>query len=475
MYSFNAAGGGTWVPMGGPVTSTATGVGPWMLTPENGRQYRLVEVSAPIGTSPNYFQQTIPGHWTVFFNVHLHIQITRTGGAPNIILQGDDVLIPNRLYPNVNLEFTKTDDAGDPMDGDPLGGATFQLYRRVWDNGDYTWTAITGATSTSNATTGLVSIPLPAPEWHRPDTNLPYPHHPEFKLREVSAPDGFLTPPGHWIVTPVFDYVLQRVNFTMERVLGPDEDPTNPITPEFEGTFTVGATGLMEATSFAQAYQAETSLYVGNTPGRDFLFHKTDDRMQEQFGPGITTCWDTVHSYLLPGAHFAMYSFNGPGSPPAGSLVSSATIGTGPGQWTLVGNITSAAPPTPTSSPMPPPMSIPLRQAHPTTYFQLKELAAPSGFTTPHGQWRIVLSGNQTAGFTTTVTTIGNAPGFELNPTTGIRYVSNWTELRLPLTGGAGTVMFTIIGVAIVGFAVVMLLVTRRKGSVRGKGRYHRH
>lgn len=206
--------------------------------------------------------------------------------------------------------------------------------------------------------------------------------------------------------------------------------------------------------------------FLGNRPMVPFRFHKTDARLQDQVAPGVTTCWDTVHTFLLPGAHFTMLRFNGPGSPPANQLVSGALIGTGAGQWTPVGTSISTAPPTLISNPMPPPMNIFINPLY--TYFQLVETLAPSGFATPFGQWRGVLTGNQNDGFVFTVTTIGEAPDFVINTATGIRYVSNRVDFNLPLTGAVITrnVIFMTGGAVVfmaTGVLAVYALYSKRK------------
>ena len=93
---------------------------------------------------------------------------------------------------------------------------------------------------------------------------------------------------------------------------------------------------------------------------------------------------------------------------------------------------------------------------------------------TPHGQWRVVLDGNQHDGFNFTITPIGDVPSFEINAATGIRYVSNRVDFNLPLTGGEGgnLMAFAVAGTAVICIAFatfgVMKVKKTRIGVIRG-------
>jgi LPXTG-motif cell wall-anchored protein len=99
----------------------------------------------------------------------------------------------------VNFDFTKHND-----DGQPLPGAIFTLERYLPNANptlDGTWQAIAGSPATS-ATTGAVSF-----EGLMPGTILPLNTNPyfevvyaEYRLREYSAPNGFVRPAGYWII-----------------------------------------------------------------------------------------------------------------------------------------------------------------------------------------------------------------------------------------------------------------------------------
>ena len=60
---------------------------------------------------------------------------------------GGNRVVANRPYPNAVFTFTKTDNAGNPVDGDPLAGAIFHLH--AWDDDADDWGTTPIATVTS--------------------------------------------------------------------------------------------------------------------------------------------------------------------------------------------------------------------------------------------------------------------------------------------------------------------------------------
>ena len=171
LYEYDA---GTWTRRGNTVTSTASGTVTFVgLTP--GETYRLVELTAPA----NHWRPT--GHWYVIVADDGSITVDAHGDAPDFEWRRmsesdaeDTFVLPNlRLF---NFIFIKTN-----YHNQPLAGAVFQLYEYI----DGTWVA-RGGTITSG-TDGMVTI-----------TGLR--EGARYRLREVSAPEGFVTPDGHWYI-----------------------------------------------------------------------------------------------------------------------------------------------------------------------------------------------------------------------------------------------------------------------------------
>ena len=101
--------------------------------------------------------------------------------------------------------------------------------------------------------------------------------------------------------------------------------------------------------------------------------------------------------------------------------------------------------------------------------YELRETKAPDGFTIPTGAIKIVLVDTQPDGIlddTSKVTTTGT---YQLDGDSTIdKHILNFGVINsagfdLPVTGGSGTIAFTVFGLALMGGAAVMLLHSRKK------------
>jgi len=102
---------------------------------------------------------------------------------------------------------------------------------------------------------------------------------------------------------------------------------------------------------------------------------------------------------------------------------------------------------------------------------RLIEVTPPPGFTAPLGWW--ILHVEYDDGFRVyRIESYAGNPLFEQEPR-DTWWVGNGFDFNLPLTGGAGTVLFTALGVAFVGFAAIMLVVTRKKGKKNASKHYY--
>ena len=242
----------------------------WILSRDG--QYRLREVSVPAGPP---FYQLPPGYWAISVNAIGNIVINNMqGNLPfNTVGGNDNLSVANRPYPEAILQFIKTDNPYfstdtppfDPSYGERVEYVEFQLFVREWDatGTTYTWEPLPGYTGTSDAD-GRVEITLPD-GWFLPDPNrsapAPHPYRTQFKLAEVYTPTGFVTPTGHWIITPIFDYILQRVEFDI--VLYDSVNDTR--TPIFLYLPHAGpiAGGFMAPIGFNMPIQSQYDIYSG--------------------------------------------------------------------------------------------------------------------------------------------------------------------------------------------------------------------
>ncbi|MCL2364963.1 MAG: SpaA isopeptide-forming pilin-related protein [Defluviitaleaceae bacterium] len=177
---------GTWTRRGYTETSDQNGLVTFTGL-SRGSTYRLVETAIP--NYPGDLTHILPGgHWYITVADDGSISVVAYGGAPPLyfrpIVTGTpeppthEWVLINQLY----LEFTfiKTGTGGYPLDD-----AVFQLYERINDE----WVA-RGAPQTSgsgNAGTGSITF-------NRLREGATY------RLREVSAPTGYVTPGGYWII-----------------------------------------------------------------------------------------------------------------------------------------------------------------------------------------------------------------------------------------------------------------------------------
>ena len=108
--------------------------------------------------------------------------------------------------------------------------------------------------------------------------------------------------------------------------------------------------------------------------------------------------------------------------------------------------------------------------------YQLVEVLAPAGYQIPFGQWRITTDGTD---FTITVVGDGNAPIFVDYYLDGdeTRFLGNWPDFDLPLTGGLGAgqqaAIFTAAGIGILGAGVAIALRIKVKRKKAINHRYH--
>lgn len=334
-------------------------------------------------------------------------------------------------------------------DRPPLPGARFYLYQQEWseEDNEYKWVPLLNEANTQvyaiSGSDGRVSLDL---------SNIF--HSGYYRIREV-APQHFYTPPGYWvfevIVNPLTN--IRWITWTPERVLGPTEDILSPLTPEFK---------LRDIWIPGFDYEGQGDYYpiyfLSNLPKRiNFRFHKTDYRIYGNPQPG----WNEIDTFLLPGAQFRLFAYDGPGTPSDEELVHAETMVPN-GNWVQVWagtseNIASNY------------MNIALETRF--SYFQLVETLAPSGFMTPMGQWRIAISDeppvNETGwysledDFYVRITNIGDTLLFIRRPN-GVWYVGNRLDIELPLTGGAGSFvsLYSTLGIIaiIMGFGSLVYL-----------------
>ena len=199
---------GVWTRRGDEVTSTNIGVVVFTgLTTDS--TYRLVEITAPAN-------HVLPdGHWYVTVEADGTFSFTTYGDAPDFTwrhMGGENTrVLPNERLRTLN--FIKTCD-----NNLPLAGAVFQLYEYIEGN----WVA-RGGTITS-ADNGQVTI-----------TGLR--EGSRYRLREVSAPDGFETPTGHWYIyvnpqTPTSEgFVIVTYREAPDFVIAPTGAPSAPPIP----------------------------------------------------------------------------------------------------------------------------------------------------------------------------------------------------------------------------------------------------
>jgi len=344
----------------------------------------------------------------------------------------------------LRLEFYKvgeTVNEDEPLGFNPLSGARFVLEQEVTIDGQTQWVLaypleyVTGTgwqpadppfiESDSNGRVFIDSTTLPGEPFNHLlelQANAPT----VFRLREIQAPAGYRTPPGHWTVSISHNLGILPVYA--------EQNHNPPLLPPAVG--------------------------AGNTPYAGHIWQRVPNVPYE------FDFWKTDHSGVpLAGAQFRLFVYNGDGVPvmPAHGLVTNDMIGSGVNQWTEIGTARTSS----TTDAM-------VFRMRPERHYQLVETVPPPGFQLPMGQWRITVD--------TAVMPL--YPSLNIDPTSGVSMpgivprsgynetynIINWDDFVLPLTGGSGTLAYVLSG-AFVLFAamvgtVIVVLRKRRKACI---------
>ena len=148
-----------------------------------------------------------------------------------------------------------------------------------------------------------------------------------------------------------------------------------------------------------------------------FTFHKTTSNVYT--APSLVNIAD-ITPFLLEGAYFSLFRFEGSGTPP--DLVTYPSA-----DWERIYNAVRS------TGLLTDPITMELT---PDGIYHLVETLAPAGFQIPFGQWRITHDDNAPGDFTI-ITVGGTAPCFEYLD--GYFHVGNVPGSMLPLTGGFAT------------------------------------
>ena len=304
--------------------------------------------------------------------VGTHTAIVTVAGAGGV---SQSFNVSFTVYPV--LEFIKTQENDSSGQIRVLPGAVFWLYRHTLGDNGWEWDPA-GGPETSGSD-GRVSFEMTTDG--------------QYKLVEESAPVGFITPPGYWLIK------------------------------FYNGEFVI--TAQDGNPDFWQEYGV---WHVSNEPVVSFRFHKTDQQLYTT--PDLSEI--DVADILLSGAVFQLYRFIGDGPVP-NEIVNIDNLGV----WELAG-----APQT-SSGLMNNPIIFALDPAY---VYQLVEVSAPAGFNLPMGQWRITVDANGEI----QISYVGEAPpAFAYEG--GEWFVGNVQEFSLPLSGEAGVnILFMIAGLAII-------------------------
>jgi len=424
-------------------------------------QYRLIEIMPPLGyqREGGYWDivttQTPAGDVRIEGFVHVNhdlyfVDWNRYAEFPNMDITHDWTV--GNLRPR--LIFSKLNRTGDLMGTPDNLGAVFVIEQRPHSNAP--WSVVY---TTQPSGTAIPAFPRPVQPSTPPESygqvviTRPFtPTYPgatfQYRLREISAPDGYLIPTGYW-------------NITVDR---------------YSGVLSLSRVGA------ALGFRAETApqdaannwsinLDVSNSPTRFWPFIKTD----------IHFTSPNEHEYL-GGAVFRLFVYNGTDTPARTPITTDMVIPTPntptSGTWSLVIEISS------TGGSYPTPMWFPMM---PGRVYQLVEVKAPIGFQLPWGQWRISVTGAvcditiQGAGLSTQVIDVG-APGTvniihiedyvylgdctpncpedceeDHNYYIDAYFVINMTEIDLPMTGGVGNSLLSAIGFAVISIAMILL------------------
>jgi len=277
-----------------------------------------------------------------------------------------------------------------------------------------------------------------------------------FRIREILAPEGYMTPDGYWTVTmqtgqsqlgtlPVFNFV------------------PNPSLDCFQ------MFADYDYLDFQTAGDGNRYQFVRNMP-YDFHFWKVNSS-----------------GHPLPGARIRLFVYNGVGEPDY-ELVTQAMVDAG--YWSQVAAeelTTNLAPLTFRMIPgryrpcYPDPDDANIckhcgdayddgNYCFQRMYYQLVEVLSPLGYQMPMGQWRMrVLSGIPSAAPPRLhITPISDVQVPSITPVSPfIRQtynILNWREFELPLTGGSGITMYVLMGTSLLMLAAgIMALVKLKK------------
>ena len=345
--------------------------------------------------------------------------VLHVGNEPYII-----EFIKATRYPHFNYQL------GQPWDWVTLPGAQFVLERQ--ETFGFPWVYV--ATSTVSGADGRVIFEYSLPP-NSPGT---------YRLREIVAPVGFNLPQtGYWRI---------------------QTDANGDI-----GTLNFGESGshiFWLVSSISGAYVPGEGWHIPNIPTREWPIYKTSWTIYSDFDS----------REYLPGAVFSLFVYNGPiePGPDINLLLTSDMIGPAEDgyMWSYVTSRTSGG----QGSPMMFPMMV-------GRHYQLLEVAPPQGFAPPDGQWRIFPTTYDPFpdGQWLNVTPIGGAPApviverpiyflpwlSQPNPNPYL-YIGNFPQFQLPLTGGIGTIVFSVLGFTALGTGGVssawLIKRKRRKG-----------
>jgi len=349
--------------------------------------------------------------------------------------------LPHHFFEAVwqlQLDFYKVTAANPdhPLGYDPLPGARFVFERYMYTPGDgYNWVRVYPPVSSNPEDPtfvtsdgfGRVAIGFTlAPGLELPqkanwpncgtlgcyDNDLSCCEHPVFRLVELLAPEGYMTPAGYWPVV-----ISRNVG------VRPDFNLSSCFPLPFEEYLEFRYAHIIEEGPWEGIRQ-----FVRNLP-YDFSFWKTDSSGDK-----------------LPGAHIRLYIYTGDGSPPK-EIVTQSMIDNG--VWILAGEGISTV-----DDPL-------IFTMLPGRYYQFIETLPPLGFQAPLGQWRVTVDSALPA---------TEFPVLDITPVGGITipdiapmpdpdnegmYIAqtyliyNWSDFVLPLAGGGGVNTFLFVGASL--------------------------